>query len=75
MKAVVITINNQQELMARYGSSDLEEFPIGYVLVAEFGDNGDPRLIGVLSEANFIAKYTTGEALKNGFYSVTRTQG
>jgi hypothetical protein len=73
IKAVEITLDNQQWLMARYNTSDLEEFPIGEVLVAEFGDNGDPRLIGVLTKANFTANYVVGEALQNGFYSVTRT--
>lgn len=72
VKAVEITLDNQESLMARYGSTEREEFPIGEVLVAEFGDNGDPRLIGVLTKANFTANYTVGEALKNGFYSVTK---
>jgi hypothetical protein len=72
MKAIEITKDNREMLMSRYGSSDLEEFPIGYFLVAEFGDNGDPRLIGVLNYDNFIAQYVVGEALKNGFYSVTK---
>ncbi len=72
MKAIAITKANQHMLMIRYNSSDFDEFPPGYILVTWFGDNGDFKYRGVLSEANFNAKYVKGEALENGFFAVRK---
>lgn len=72
-KAINITKENQQQLMTRYGfpQDDTDAFPIGFVLVTWFGDNGDSRYEGVLTQENFNATYVKGEALQNGFYAIT----
>ena len=72
MKAVTITKENQSTLATRYGKSDLEEFPIGYIMVANFGDNGEYRYEGILTSAKFDATFVKGEALQNGFYAISR---
>ena len=72
LKAVTITQGNQLYLANRYRTMDLDEFPIGFIMVAAFGDNGEYRYDGVLTEAKFNEKFTKGRALENGFYSITR---
>jgi len=71
MKAITITRDNQQMLATRY-NLDVGAFPIGYIMVANWGDNGEYRYEGVLTEENFNAKYVRGQALENGFYSITK---
>jgi hypothetical protein len=73
-KAVKITEANQQELIGRYGADmyDLDQFPVGYWLVTDFGDNGEYRYDGVLLEADLDAKYTRTKTLLNGFIEIKR---
>ncbi|MET0786544.1 MAG: hypothetical protein ABWY25_07560 [Paenisporosarcina sp.] len=72
MKAVKITKENQVQLATRYGEDDLEQFPIGYIMIANWGDNGEYRYEGVLTEVNFSLKFVKGEALENGFFAISR---
>ena len=74
MKAVVITKDNQQQLMARYGvdPNDTDQFPIGYIMITVFGDNGDERYEGVITQATFDEEYIKGTSLKNGFFAIDR---
>jgi hypothetical protein len=73
MKAIVITPENQDMLCIRY-DLDAGAFPIGYIMVTEFGDEGDFRYIGVLHETTFNEKYVKGEAIQNGFFAVTKKE-
>ena len=74
MKGILITESNRAMLMARYNSSDPDEFPIGYILVANFGDNGmEPeRYEGLLTQAFFDQTFTRGEDLQNGYFAINR---
>lgn len=71
MKAVVITKENQEMLAARYGLG-IDEFLIGYIMIANFGDNGELRYEGLLTEENFNLQFVKGEAIDNGFFAITR---
>lgn len=70
MKGIMITSENQQELLLRYGEIDADIFPVGYIMVTDFGDNGEVRYQGVLNQAGFDAAYEKGVALLNGFFAV-----
>jgi hypothetical protein len=74
MKGIKITESNQQMLMARYNipHDDLEMFPIGYIMITDFGDNGEERYEGVLTQARFDQSFAEGEALSNGFFAINR---
>jgi len=74
MKGVVITESNQQSLLIRYGfpDSDLDMFPVGHIMITDFGDNGDSRYNGVLTQTQFDSVYTKGETLLNDFFEVLR---
>lgn len=74
MKGIVITKQNQPLLMSRYGTNifDEEMFPIGYIMVTDFGDNGESRYDGVLSQELFDSMYVRGEDLRNDFFAIIR---
>ena len=69
MKAVLITKSNQASLGSRFMVDDvLEEIPIGYVLVTDFGND---EKFDLLTVENLNAKFVaTGVTLDNGFYEV-----
>jgi hypothetical protein len=72
MKAIKITAANQEMLMARYQSEDPEMFPIGYVLITHFGDNGDCMHDGVITQELFDQTFETTGNLENGFVAIVR---
>jgi len=74
MKGVIITESNQQSLLIRYGfpDSDLDMFPVGHIMITDFGDNGDSRYNGVLTQTQFDSVYTKGEDLLNNFFEIHR---
>lgn len=71
MKAIKITPTNQKMLATRY-LLDLDAFPLEYVMVTEFGDNGDYRYEGVLTEVEFNEKFVKVAEIGNGFWDVVR---
>jgi len=71
MKATLITSGNRSMLAQRY-STEVEEFEVGYFLIAEFGDNGEFRHQGMLTKDELDAHFTRGEVLDNGFFEIKR---
>lgn len=68
MKGIVITAENQQMLVNKFTTGeDLEQFPIGYVLITDFGNEDT---FETLTPELFAAKFTAGENLKNDFFDV-----
>lgn len=74
MKAIVITKQNQQFLMSRYSVNvfDTDLFPIGYIMVTDFGDNGDRPFEGVVTQEMFDSLYVRGEDLQNDFFAIIK---
>lgn len=72
LKGIVITNDARLMLMSRYNVpiEDVEQFPLGYIMVADFGDNGEFRYEGVLTETRFNELFVKGKALMNGFFEV-----
>lgn len=72
MKGVVITESNQQSLMARYGvlPEDTDQFPVGFIMITMFGDNGEERYEGVVGEERFNKSFVRGQDLANDFFEV-----
>lgn len=65
-KAVLVTEANLDELNSRFFQEGTSvPMAVGYYLVAGFGDHLSYEL---LNSANFNAKYTQGETLRNGFF-------
>lgn len=71
MKATLITWGNRDFLAGRY-NVEIEEFEVGYFLIAEFGDNGEFRHQGMLTGDELDKHFTRGEVLENGFFAITR---
>jgi len=71
MKATLITTSNKSMLAQRY-NTEVEEFEVGYYLIAEFGDNGEFRHQGMLTKDELDAHFTRGEVLDNGFFAIKR---
>jgi hypothetical protein len=71
MKGVVITSDNQQMLAGRFNRTEVDELPLGYTLVTDFGV--DEHFV-TLTPANFDELFTKGETLKNGFFEVIRIE-
>lgn len=72
MKAVTITTANQDMLASRYliESWDKDErLPIGYILIADFGNEHD---FDVIMEEKFNNKFTPTGEIENGFVSIVR---
>ena len=74
LKGIVITQSNQQILMSRYMVNvfDTDMFPIGYIMITMFGDNGESRYEGVITQELFDSMYVRGEDLKNDFFAVIK---
>lgn len=74
MKGIVITQSNQQLLMSRYMVNvfDTDMFPIGYIMITDFGDNGERRYEGVITQELFDSLYVRGEDLKNDFFAIVK---
>lgn len=74
MKGIVITQSNQQLLMSRYMVNvfDTDMFPIGYIMITDFGDNGERRYEGVITQELFDSLYVRGEDLKNDFFAIIK---
>ena len=72
MKGIIITAANQSMLLNRFTTAlDLEQLPIGYILVTDFGNDDT---FEVLTTAMFNANYEVvpGEPLQNEFFAVDR---
>lgn len=68
-KAVKITKDNRTALATRY-ALDLDAFPIDYFLVTVFGDDGDYRYEGVLTEEKFNEKFAVVRYIENDFFDI-----
>lgn len=71
MKAVLITRENRDYLASRY-NQDVDSFPIGYIMLANWGDNGEYRHDGTLTQARFDELFTKGATLENDFFEAIR---
>lgn len=74
MKAVKITTENQSYLIGRFsnGEIDVEDiFPIGYWLIAPFGEEADYPEFSTVTQTQFENWFDVGEKLENGFVAVT----
>jgi hypothetical protein len=73
MKTIKITKDNVDKLASKFGVApeDKEDrLPIGYWLVASFGEDDYP--IDVVTETALNEKFTLGEEIKNGFFALIR---
>lgn len=72
MKGIIITGENQTMLLNRFTTAhDLEQLPIGYILVTDFGNDDT---FEVLTTTVFNTNYAvvTGQDLLNDFFEVTK---
>lgn len=72
MKAILVTKNNQDTLVSKFGVDPDDKdtlVPVDYYLVGEFGDRLPPDIV---SASEFGALFTVGDKLKNGFVEITR---
>lgn len=69
MKAVLITESNRDYLASRY-NLDVEAFPVGYIMVAEWGDDGRFRYQGILTQEKFDELFVKGKTLANEFFEI-----
>ena len=68
MKGIVITPQNQNTLLGSYTTAlDLEQLPIGYILVTDFGNEDT---FETLTPEEFALAWTVGETLQNGYFDM-----
>lgn len=68
MKGIVITPQNQNILLGSFTTAlDLEQLPVGYILVTDFGNEDT---FETLSPEFFAANYTVGATLLHDYFDV-----
>ena len=72
MKAIYITQRNRPMLMQRYNQIEEKFMPLGFWLVADFGD--DNMDFSLLSTENLDKDFTRGPAIENGFIQITKKE-
>ena len=69
-KGIKITKENQKSLMSKFSKDDAEElFPIGYWLIADFGDD---ETFDTLTEDTFNELFVIAGEILNGFSAIQR---